>query len=150
MFRHTRPPTGNARIQPMAFTLLEVMVAMVVLTLGIATSFLVIQRGFQAVDTARNLTAAAQIMENEMERLRLKSWTQIQQLQTARDVTVPLENGISSDRFSCTRQIRDLKTDMKEIVLTASWHGYDGRAHAACLITRYCRNGLNDYYYTIH
>jgi len=150
MFRSTQPPTLNARTQPRAFTLLEVMVAMVVLTLGIATSFLVIQRGLQAVDTARNLTTAAQIMENEMERLRLKSWTQIQQLQAAQDVTVPLESGISSDRFNCTRQIRDVKTDMKEILLTASWHGYDGRAHSARLITRYCRNGLNDYYYTIH
>jgi Tfp pilus assembly protein PilV len=133
-----------------AFTLLEVMVAAAVLTLGVATSFLVIQRGLQAVDTARNLTTAAQIMGNEMERLRLKSWVQIQQLQAAPDTTVPLDRGISSERFSCTRTIRDLKTDMKEIVLTASWHGYDGRVHAVGMITRYCRNGLNDYYYTIH
>ena len=132
-----------------AFSLLEVMVAAVVLTFGIVTSLLVIQRGLQAVDTARNLTTATQVMENEMERLRLKNWVQIQQLQTEPDTTVLLDSGISRDRISCTRQIYDLKTDMKEIVLTASWHGYDGRMHSACVITRYCRNGLNDYYYTI-
>ena len=125
------------------------MAAAVVLTLGIASSVLVIQRGLQAVDAARNLTTATQIMASEMERLRLKNWLQIQELQAAADPTVPLDSSISSERFSCTRQINDLKLDMKEIVLTASWHGYDGRMHSACLVTRYCRNGLNDYYYTI-
>jgi hypothetical protein len=39
---------------------------------------------------------------------------------------------------------------MKEIVLTATWKGYDGRSHTARLITRYGRTGLNDYFYTAH
>ncbi|MBI2497610.1 MAG: hypothetical protein HYV75_06755 [Opitutae bacterium] len=48
------------------------------------------------------------------------------------------------------REITDVKTGMKQISLTAAWRGYDGRPHTARLITRYGRNGLNDYFYTVH
>ena len=53
-------------------------------------------------------------------------------------------------RFTCTRAITDLKTDMKQITLTATWRGYDGQEHTARLITRYGKSGLNDYFYTTH
>jgi len=132
------------------FTLVEVMVASVVLLLGIVSALTALQRGFQVLDSARNLTAASQLMQSEMERLRLKSWAQLQALQDAGDTRVPSAADGSDPRFTCRRVIRDLKTDMKEIVITAEWRGYDGRAQTARLITRYGRSGLNDYLYTSH
>lgn len=134
------------------FTILEVMVAAVVLVLGITTAIVTLQRGFQAVDTARHYTFASQVMQSELERLRLKSWSQVQALQDASDnaVEVPRVAGTSGATFNCTRSIRDLKTDMKEITLTSTWRGYDGRAHTARLITRYGKSGLYDYFYTSH
>ena len=57
---------------------------------------------------------------------------------------------LASSSFSCSRSIRDLKTDMKEITVTSTWRGYDGRAHSASLITRYSKSGLYDYFYTSH
>lgn len=135
-----------------AFTILEVMVATIVLVFAITSSITVMQSGFQALDTARNLTIAGQIMENEMESLRLKNWPQIQALQDGGNNTVTLDPsfGAVATRFTCTRTIIDLKTAMKQITLTTTWKGVDGRAHTVSYLTRYGKNGLNDYYYTVH
>lgn len=132
------------------FTLVEVMVASTVLVFGIVTAVTTSQRGLQALDTARNLTAASQIMQSEMERIRLLSWTQLGALQQSGDTKVATENAAGLARFTCTRAITDLKTDMKQITLTATWRGYDGQEHTARLITRYGKSGLNDYFYTTH
>lgn len=134
-------------IRPLrAFTLVEVMVASTVLIFGIVSAITVSQRGLQALDTARNLTAATQLMQNEMERVRLLNWAQLGTLQQSGGTTVTHSD---SARFTCTREIADVKTGMKEIRLVTSWRGYDGRPHTARLITRYGKNGLNDYFYTI-
>src|SRR5438552_1422420 len=125
------------------FTLVEVMMAAVVLVLAITTAITTLQHGLQAVDTARGYTYASQVMQSEMERLRLKSWAQVQTLQNAGDnrVTVTTVTGAPASTFACTRTIRDLKADMKEIILESSWHGYDGRAHTARFVTRYGKSG---------
>ncbi len=143
---------GTHRAPAAAFTIAEVLVASTVLLLGIVTAITSLQRGLQASDTARHLSMATQLMQSEMERLRLKSWSQIEELQGAGDTTVPLDRsaGDAGARFACTRSITNLKEDMKEITLTAEWRGYDGRPHTARLVTRYGHNGLNDYISTVH
>jgi type II secretory pathway pseudopilin PulG len=132
------------------FSLLEVMMAAGVLALGIASSIIVLQRGLQALDTARNLTGATQVMQSEMERLRLLNWAQMEQLEQSHDTWVPIDNAAAGTGLTCTREISDYKAEMKQIVLTASWRGVDGRSHSARMITRYGKNGLNDYFYTVH
>ena len=131
-----------------AFTIMEVMVAATVLVFGIVSAISVCQRGLQSLDTARHLTAASQVMQSEMERLRLMSWAQLQSLQDSGQTEVAVEGG--PGRYTCTRLISDVKTNMKEITLVASWKGIDGRPHTARLITRCGKTGLNDYFYTAH
>jgi Tfp pilus assembly protein PilV len=127
------------------------MVAAVVLVLGITTAIVTLQRGFQALDTARNLTYASQVMQSELERLRLKSWVQIEDLQRAGDAEISVSSVAGATRtLRCTRTIRDLKADMKEITLVSGWTGYDGRAHSVRYVTRYSKTGLYDYFYTAH
>lgn len=135
-----------------AFTLVEVMVAATVLVFGLVTALSVLQRGNQAFDTARNLSLASQLMQGEMERLRLMNWAQLEALQRNGETAVALDPsaGAAGARFRCARTITDVKSNMKEITLTATWSGYDGRPHTAKLITRYGRTGLNDYFYTAH
>jgi prepilin-type N-terminal cleavage/methylation domain-containing protein len=137
---------GRAR---RGFTIAEVMVAATILALGVAGVITVSQSGLQAVDTARNLSAASQLMQSEMERVRLMSWAQLQALQDSGQTAVALD-GAAPGRYTCSRVIRDVKTGMKEITLVATWKGYDGRPHTARLITRYGQTGLNDYFYTAH
>jgi Tfp pilus assembly protein PilV len=134
------------------FTVLEVMLAAGVMLLGITTAIITLQRGLQSVDTARNLTFASQLMQSEFESLRLKSWTQLQTMQDNGDVQVPVPvtNGVNTGAFVCQRSIRDLKPDMKEITLTSTWRGNDGREHSVRYITRYGKSGLYDYFYTAH
>jgi type II secretory pathway pseudopilin PulG len=145
-------PLPAARRGISGFTIVEVMVAAVVLVLGIVTAITTLQRGFQALDTARHYTFASQAMQSELERLRLKNWAQLQTLQDSRDTTVvvPAVAGADAGAFACTRVINDLKTDMKEIVLISTWRGYDGRPHTLRLVTRYSKSGLYDYFYTSH
>lgn len=127
------------------------MIASIVMVLAITTAITTLQRGFQALDTSRHTTYASQVMQSELERLRLKSWAQIQTLQDSGEsaVTVSGMTGASGS-FRCTRTIRDLKTDMKEITLVSTWNGYDGRPHTLSYITRYGKSGLYDYFYTAH
>jgi prepilin-type N-terminal cleavage/methylation domain-containing protein len=139
---------NSSHVRRAGFTIVEVMVAAAVLALGIASVVTVSQRGLQALDTARNLAGASQLMQSEMERLRLMSWAQLQAVQDSGETTVPL--AAPASRYACMRQIQDVKANMKEIVLVATWKGYDGRSHTARLITRYGRTGLNDYFYTAH
>lgn len=128
------------------------MIAAIVLALGITTAITTLQSGLQAMDTARNCTTAAQLMQNEMERLRLKSWSQLQDLVASGDTTVAVPGNLVSGGvpFTCTRDIRDLKAEMKQITLVSTWRGYDGRTHTARLVTRYGKTGLYDYFYTAH
>jgi prepilin-type N-terminal cleavage/methylation domain-containing protein len=142
------PIPTRFRRAPRGFTIAEVMVAATVLALGIVGVVTVSQSGLQALDTARNLSGASQLMQSEMERVRLMSWAQLQALQDSGETVVALDG--APGRYTCAREIRDLRTGMKEITLIATWKGYDGRSHAARLITRYGQTGLNDYFYTAH
>ncbi len=126
--------------------------AAAVLALGITTAITTLQRGLRSIDTARHTTYASQVMQSEMERLRLKSWAQIQALQDSSDSIVPAPGlaGVAAASFACTRTIQDLRADMKEITLVATWRGIDGQAHSVRTMTRYGKSGLYDYFYTSH
>lgn len=154
--RTTATEVENASRHPFSqtsgFSLVEVMVAAFVMVLGITTAITTLQQGLKAVDSARNYSYAAQLMQSELERLRLKSWSQIQTLQNSGSTKVTTDDTSSSARtvFTCKRVITDVKSDMKEITVISNWQGYDGRPHTARFITRYSKSGLYDYIYTAH
>lgn len=146
------------------FTLIEVMLAALVMALGIATALTALQFGLRATDTARNMTLAGQIMQSEIEILRLQNWSQISALPASESVdpstTITTGSGSSLDstlstiasRFQVTRAVADFsgRTDIKLITLTVRWAGVDGRNHQLTYQTRYARNGLADYFYVAH
>jgi len=134
--------------RPAAFTLLEVLIASGVVLFGLVSALAVLQRGLQALDYARQLTSSSQVLQSELEQLRLQNWAQLEQLQRAGDTRI--EPAAAAGRYTCTRSIRTLRPDMLEITLTATWRGTDGREQRARLVTRYGRHGLNDYLSTAH
>ncbi|MCM2274765.1 MAG: hypothetical protein NDI75_08255 [Candidatus Didemnitutus sp.] len=140
----------NRRTAHRAFTLVEVMIASLVLVFGIVSALAAMQQGMQALDRARHLARATQLMQTEMERLRLKNWDQLESLQAAGSQPVAVESagGGPAGGFTCTRTITSPKAGMKEITLTTEWHGFDGRPHRALLVSRYARTGLHDYFTT--
>ncbi len=131
-----------------AFTLAEVMVASAVLMLGASGALVTLQRSLSAISHARQLDAVSSVLQDELERLRTRSWGELEELQKSPDQRVDLPPGGDYRNYACVRSIRDIREGMKEIAVEASWGGADGRARTARLVTRYSRSGLNDYFYT--
>lgn len=149
-----------------------------VLAFGIASSIIVLQSGFKQIDVARGTTLAAQIIQSEMERLRMMPWNNsstvavdsILELSTTTDTTDPMPSGspagvemfdgatyFSSSaavvgRYTITRTVAPDSTRPSEamnLTVTVRWQSYDNRWHQRSFTALYCKNGLYDYYYTI-
>lgn len=139
-----------ARLRRSAFSLIEVMTASCVLMVGLGGTVLAVKNSLTSISHARHLGAASQVLQSELERLRLCSWEQLQAIQDSADNTFGAGRNPTFSQFTCTRHITDLRDGLKEIAVEAHWGGSTGRAHSARLVTRYARNGLNDYFYTSH
>lgn len=152
------------------FTIVEVSMASFIMAFGIATSIIAMQAGYKHIDLARGTTLASQIIQSEMERLRMMSWTNISDLATATDTTAPFPSGspagvemfdgatFFSDHsniegiYTITRTITNdssRPTEVKNITISVRWQSYDLRWHQRSFTAIYAKNGLYDYYYTV-
>lgn len=124
-----------------------------VMIFGISTSLITMQRGFESIDTARNITLAAQIMQSEMERIRLLNWAALPGDNTDVDLSSFFtSNPALADKFTLARTVADVSGkvgEMKSVTLTVTWNGVTGSPHSRRFITRYTKDGLYDYYYTL-
>lgn len=143
------------------FTIAEVMMAAIVMAFAITTSITTMQRAFLAVDAARGVTYAAQIMQTELEKMRLSPWgngtsgagsgtTGVSAYPTTA-TSVTIDSSFTStsyigNRFTLTRTATTVHTGMIKVSLTVSWKGYDGRTLSRSYITYYGQNGLYDYF----
>ena len=137
-----------------------------IMAFGIATSIIAMQTGFKSIDLARGTTMASQIIQSEMERLRMMSWP----TSTATDIAAPIPPGSPAgiERFDgstyfstnpaiagkyiITRTIvadGARPSDVYNITISVSWLGYDNRSHTRSFRSMYAKNGLYDYYYTL-
>lgn len=125
--------------------------AVLVLALALTTSITAMQSAFLQFDTARNLEIAANILQCEMEKERLFTWTQ------ASDATyVPVidssfaRNTSISGRFTLSRTLATVpgrSGQMVQITLTVRWRSYDGRNLSRSYTTYYTQGGLHAYLY---
>ncbi|MGH8021202.1 MAG: type IV pilus modification PilV family protein [Opitutaceae bacterium] len=130
------------------FTLVEVMTAMTVLILVLVSCIAAITIGFRLLEDARLNTLASQVLQSEMENLRLKNWAQISSLPASEPFAPETTlNAGSFQKFSCMRTITDVRTDMKQVELTLTWTSMQGRSTTRTYATYVARGGLNDYYY---
>ena len=141
-----------------------------VMAFAIATSIIALQAGFKTVDIARGTTLASQILQSEMERIRLMSWTSISALSTATDTTAPFPSGspagvemfdgatyFSSNpdiagKYVITRTVTPDSSragNVMNIEVSVTWTSIDGRSHTRSFQSMYAKNGLYDYYYTL-
>lgn len=133
------------------FTLVEVAIAAGVLALVITTSITTLQRAFLSLDTARNVTIAGQIMQSQMERLRLLDWGTVDAY-PAGPTTLAIDTSFTSNayignRFTLTRTVSLVRTAVKQVTFTITWRGYDGRSETRSYLSYYAQNGLYDYFY---
>jgi type II secretory pathway pseudopilin PulG len=140
-----------------AFTLIEVTLASTLLALGLVGAIQVILSGREMLDVASKQSIAVQIIRGQMEQLRLADWNKVSALGgsataavDAADQTSNINAGFVfgsnlpaiSATFQCTRTIADVRTDMKQITFTVTWHGYKGRTFSRSAATYFGRNGL--------
>lgn len=134
---------------------MEVTMTTFIMAFGIATALITMMSGLRSIDVARNMTLASQVLQSEMERLRLMSWSDVAALSASE--TVDLTTVFTTDadlaaRYTLVRRIGDVSGkvgEMKEITLVVSWTNADGRTLSRQFQTVYCKDGLYDYYYTL-
>ena len=159
--RMHKSPTHTAATQ--GFTLVEVMMAAFVLVTVLLGTLTGLLQGFAMLDTARNTTLAAQIIQSEIEDLRLQPWDK---LPASGGVVLANSIGSSLDsaevaalarRFSVTRSITDAgRTDadgastFKRVTFSISWRDYNNRSHTRSYETALGKNGLSDYFAATH
>ena len=145
---HDRVRWRNAR----GFTITEVAMAAAFMALVLTTSITTLQRAFISLQNARDLNIVSQMLQSEMEKMRLADWTTVDAL-PASSTQIPLEaaftaNAFVGNRFTLTRTVADPKTDTRVITLHIDWVGADRRPLSRNLSLRYSRNGLYDYFYS--
>ena len=154
---------ARRRLREGGFTIMEVAMASFIMAMGIATSILTMQSGFRALDVARDTTIASQILQSEMERIRLLPWNNtstsavdsICELPATETVNLSTMFSASSEftnKFTVTRAVEADSTrpsDVRYITISVRWRSYDGMTHTRSFRSMYAKNGLYDYYYTI-
>ncbi len=134
---------------------MEVIAAVAVLSLALSSAIMVLKSALSNLETARASDSAVQIIQSEIERLRLMNWASISALPASETLDVSAVHSaltIEGNRFTVTRTVADVSghgspSEMKQITVTATWNSSDGKAHERRFQMRYARNGLFDYYY---
>lgn len=152
----TRPLRRRSR--EAGVTIAEVIMASCVMAFAITTSITVMQSGFNTLDTARGNTLASQILQSEIERIRLMSWANVtdpDKMMGEHKVDLKevfTTNNELAGKFSLVRTVKDDSSRPGEgvdIYLQVQWHSYTGRTHTRSFQTKYVKNGLYDYYYSL-
>ena len=154
--RHPRAffPAPRRKGRSAGFTVMEVVAASFVLVLAISSALAVIQTGFRALDLARSTTAVSQVLQSEIETVRLMSWGEVEKLpeEAAVDAawTYQTETDLPLD-LNVVRRVVPVATEdnLRRIIVTATWKTVDGLSHTRSTATEYCKDGLNDYYATV-
>lgn len=142
--------SARPRRRQSGFTLVEITVAIMVLGFGIASSVVALRVGFGMIETARDQTIVAQILQSEVETLRLMAWRELADLPSTEEFTIESEfTDEIGNRFTCIRRIEDVRpgAQVKRVVLEVRWTTNNGVARELTYKTRISRDGLNDYYY---
>jgi Tfp pilus assembly protein PilV len=106
----------------------EVMMASVILVVGFMGMIQAVTIGSEMLATARRQTLAAQILNHEMEKLRLTAWNN---LPSAGNATISLDTqfndalrgcGLTSSDIQLSRTTTDLiSSELKEVTFTITW-----------------------------
>lgn len=137
----------NRRQNKGGFTLIEICIAGAVLGLTVASSVVAMGIGFTMIESARDNALAAQILQSEMENLRLKSWEQLTVLDDGEFVMEESFKETAADRFTCLRIVDDTQANLWEITLRVEWNTSMGREVSVQYSSFFSKTGLNDYYY---
>jgi prepilin-type N-terminal cleavage/methylation domain-containing protein len=131
------------------FTLVEVVVASLVLGLVFVSSITTLTYGYKLLENARFNTLASQVIQSEIETLRLRNWSQISALPAKAAIAISSDMSTAAfNKFSGWRVVSSSRPDTKLIVVGVQWTATSGQVHSRRYTTYMTKDGLNDYYYT--
>jgi len=141
-----------------AFTLVEVMVASAVMLLGIVGMIRVLVSGSEMLDVSRKQTIAMQVIQGQLDNIRLRDWSVVDAYPASRTVNIDDADQNSNvaagfvfgpnlpaicRNFQCTRTISTVRTDLKQITFSVTWQGSTGRSYTRSGSTYFGKNGLH-------
>ena len=139
---------SNAFSKKKGFTLIEVMVAMVVILVIFAGGFGALSYGNKLIETARDETRASQVLQSEIEDLRTLNWASLTALNAEASYAPKSEfTDAYSSRYTVKRKIATRSTTEKRVTMAVTWTDNRGTSHTREYITLIAKDGLYDYYY---
>ena len=134
------------------FSILDAMMAAIILVVGFIGLLEAMALGSHMMDNARRQTLAAQIITNEIDKLRFASWTTVSSLpvsSTAIAIDSQFNAAIASSgaTFTLTRTLTtpDPDTNIKEVNFTVTWVVASNRSNSGTLL-RYTYSRTNSAY----
>jgi len=129
------------------FTLAEAMIGVMILGLTLASCLMSVRVMFHQAENVRYNGLASQVLQSEMENLRLMNWAQIQTLTTGTFEMDEEYHDSPAQAFVRQRIVTEITPDLRQITLTVEWTGQNGVTSTRLYSTFFSRHGLNDYYY---
>jgi Tfp pilus assembly protein PilV len=121
-------PALSKRSASNGFTIVEVMMASVILVVGFIGMIQGITVSSEMLATARRQTIAGQILDHEIGKLRLKNWAYISSLSSASAVTydsdlAAIDTAIAASgvTFTLASTVNTITTDLREVTFTVTW-----------------------------
>ena len=120
--RHTAPAAPKL-LRAGGFTLVEVMMAALILVVAFMGMIQAVTIGSELQATARRQTLAGQIINHEFEKLRFKSWTQIQNLTPNAVIDSQFSAAVAASgaTFALSGTVVDVTTNLREVTFTVTW-----------------------------
>jgi hypothetical protein len=127
------------------------MFAAAMVAFALTTTITAMQRVFAMLASAHNLTIAGQVINCELEKIRLQGWDVVSAYPASATLTLDpkfTQNRRIGDRFTLTREVQrvDGNADLLQLTYTISWRSY-GRTLTRSFITHYAHYGTYDWLY---
>jgi prepilin-type N-terminal cleavage/methylation domain-containing protein len=129
------------------FTLVEVMMAATILVVGLVGMMQAVTIGSEMLDTGRKQTLAAQIIQDQIERVRLMNWNDVAAIAPDPAPVVLSANLLTQGGdFICQRSASDVKTNLRKVTFTVAWKSSGNRSHSRVGETYVGKDGLSATY----
>ena len=136
---------------------MEVALAATVLALTLTGMVQVIQSGSEMLDVSRKQTIAAQILHDEIEQVRLQSWSYVSGTIPNTLTTIPPNSPLAisalfasvGGNFTCqyeAAQVNDIAGNpisMMQVTFKVTWTGITGHSYSRWATTLVSQNGLS-------
>lgn len=129
------------------FTLIEGMIGVFLLSVTVAACLMSLRVMFLQMENVRNNSLASQILQSEIENLRLLDWAKVAVLESGEfDMDEEFADTHARD-FERRLIVREMHPNLREVTLEVEWTGVGGAVSARRYVTYFSRNGLHDYDY---